>query len=92
MDGETRGRSVPQQQSSAIMTHAEIEARYGIKPGELCESCNVPMTADEITKGETTVTDGGGVYHTDCIESEIPDIPEDSAQIALDHARRTEGW
>lgn len=75
------------------MTHDEIAKHYGIKPGDHCASCGVPVTVDEITRGDAE-TVHGEPYHYDCVDpiESAEAGREDSAQIALDHARRTEGW
>lgn len=75
------------------MRHADIEAQYGIRPGELCSECNVPIMADQITDAlSPAVTFGGGAYHGECAPDEAFDgVPEDSAQIAVDRDRRERG-
>lgn len=70
--------------------HDEIEAAYGIRPGERCGACGVPVTAREITNGYAVLVNGQA-YHDTCAPQD-DHVPEDSAQIAVDHARRTEGW
>lgn len=76
------------------MRHDQIEAEYGIRPGELCSECSVPITAEEITR-ETygAVILGGAAYHNECSPPEgIDGVREDLAQIAVDHDRHTNGW
>lgn len=73
------------------MRHADIEAQYGIRPGEHCAGCGVPITADEIVSN-AAVTVGGETYHYDCVDPLEANPPEDSAQIAVDHDRQTKGW
>lgn len=47
-------------------SHDEIEATYGIRPGESCASCGVPITAEEITHATAgAVATGGAAYHHD---------------------------
>jgi hypothetical protein len=73
------------------MRHDQIKAQYGIRPGEQCEGCGVPITADEIVSNAAVIVHGE-VYHYDCVDPLDEHVAEDSAQIALDHARSTEGW
>lgn len=75
-----------------IMTHDDIEARYGIRPGMLCSECGVPIVADEITQpiGAAQLGSDGAAYHGDHVPEDH--VPEDSAQIELDRARREQGW
>jgi hypothetical protein len=76
------------------MNHHEIEAKFGIKPGERCEECGVPITANQIVDDVgPAVTFGGSAYHNWCAPDEaFEGIREDTASIEADRARREGGY